>query len=258
MLRLLRARLLSARFLTLGVMFLVGLMAWAAWAKGEPAATIPGPVLAKLHDEDAKFIQKALAKAPLKDKNARKVKAAALLIATYAQLSPDKGPNPPFVRDTALKLIAAIDGGNVKAQKDLAGLLTSKGKASSAEPGPVPLQKHLKLEYVMRVFSSVQVGGFGLEKDLETLGDTKGELTGAEKDKALNLAYKTAALIHLAHSYVPEQDEGMKTRKNWLAFSGNTHKAVLDLAEAVNTGKSISAASDKLAGTCVKCHDVFR
>lgn len=227
-------------------------------AKDDPAPSMPLAVVEKLVEEDAKFIQKTLAKAKLTEKNARKVKAAALLIAACAQLSQDKSPNLPFWRDTALKLIAAIDEGKPAALKGLSSQLGAKGKGASADLTPVPLNKQLKLEYVMRVFSSAQVGGFGIEKDLETLIETKGALSGEDKDKALTVAYKTLAIAHLAHAYLPEQEDGKKSKKSWLEFSGHMHKAALNLATAVNAGKDISAAADKLSSTCTKCHDVFR
>ncbi|MBM4070594.1 MAG: hypothetical protein FJ271_16805 [Planctomycetes bacterium] len=220
-------------------------------AKEEPAGSIPSAMVDKLIDQDVAFIQKTLAKAKLIEKNARKAKAAALLIAVYSQIGQEKNAAR---RDTALKLIAAIDTG--KGHKDLADTLRkTKG---GGEAGPVAFNKHLKLEYLMRAFSSTQVGGFGLEKDLEALGEIKGELPGAEKDKALVVAYKTLAIAYLTHSYLPEQDEGAKTKKAWLELSKQMHKNSLNLVQAINSGKGISAASDKLATTCTKCHDVFR
>lgn len=225
-------------------------------AKDESAGSIPAAMVEKLVQEDAKFIQKTLGKAPLKDKNARKVKAAALLIAAYCQMSQDKVRHLPAWRDAALKLIAAVDEGKVPAQIQLAALFSAKDE--SVEPRTGPLHKHLKLEYVMRVFSSPQVGGFGVEKDLETLIDSKAPLADEEKNKALLLAYKSLTLGHLIREYVPAEDEGKKTRKSWLEFAAQMHKASQGLVEAVNTGKNVSAAADKLALTCTKCHDVFR
>lgn len=221
-------------------------------AKDDPAVSIPSAVVDKLVAEDAAFIQKTLNKAKLIDKNARKAKAAALLIAVFAQIGQEKNP---ALRDTALKLIAAIDDG--KGHKELAGVLSKKIKGGG-DPSPVSFNKHLKLEYLMRAFSSTQVGGFGLEKDLETLGDLKGELSGAEKDKALVVAYKSLAIAYLAHSYLPEVEDGKKTKKAWLEFSARMHKDSQKLVEAINAGTGISAASDKLSTSCTKCHDVFR
>lgn len=220
-------------------------------AKDDLAGSLPSAVVDKLVAEDAAFIQKTLAKAKLTDKNARKAKAAALLIAAYAEYGQEKNA---ALRDTALKLIAAIDAG--KGHKELADML--KKAKGSGEAGPVALNKHLKLEYLMRAFSSTQVGGFGLEKDLEVLGDLKGDLTGADKDKALVVAYKSLAIANLAHAYLPEQDEGAKTKKAWLEFSKQMHKNSLNLVRAINSGKGVTAASDKLATSCTKCHDVFR
>lgn len=227
-------------------------LAALAPGKEEPATTIPSAVVDKLVKQDAAFIQKTLAKAKLTEKNARKAKAAALLIAAYAQIGQDKNPQR---RNIALKLIAAIDDG--KGHKELAGLL-DKNLKSGGEEVPVSFNKHLKLEYLMRAFSSAQVGGFGLEKDLEALGDLKGNLAGEEKDKALVVAYKSLTIAYLAHSYLPEQDEGKKTKKAWLDFSAKMHKDSQKLVDAVSSGSGVSAAADKLSTTCTKCHDVFR
>ena len=53
------------------------------------------------------------------------------------------------------------------------------------------------------------------------------------------LAYKSLALGHLIREYAPEQDEGKKTRKAWVDFAGQMHKASQGLVEAVNTGKNV-------------------
>jgi hypothetical protein len=228
-------------------------------ALAEDAAPLPEPVFAKLVESDAAFLNKALAKGKLTDKVERKVKAVALMIAAYAQANIAQA-NAATLRDTALDLIKAVENKKMAEAKSLAAKLSTKIKPEPGrKPAAVPLHSNLKFEYLMRQFSGEVIGGFGLERDLESLVEQKGALEAAQKDKALALAYKIAVISQLAQAYEPpETDHMKKTKKNWLAFGGNARKAALDLANAVNSGQNVGPAADAVSMTCTKCHDVFK
>jgi hypothetical protein len=219
---------------------------------------LPEPVFSKLVEGEAAFLKKALAKGKVTDKVERKVKAVALMIAAYAQNNMGKANAAEMatLRDTALKLIKAVEAKQMPEAKKLAGMLSGKIKADSAvKTAPVPLHSQLKFEYLMRQFSGEAIGGFALERDLESLVEQKGPLDAGQQAKALALAYKIAVISQLAQAY-PAPKNG-KT-KEWLAFGRNTRAAALDLANAVRSGQNVGGAADKLSLSCTKCHDVFK
>jgi hypothetical protein len=224
---------------------------------------LPDPVFKKLVTDDAAFLNKALAKGKVTEKIERKVKAVALMIAAYAQSKQGTVGKASAadlaLRDTALSLIKAVKGKKMAEAKALAAKLSVKiNPEPGTRPAVVPLHTHLKFEYLMRQFSGEVVGGFGMERDLESLVDQKGPLTAPQKEKALTLAYKVVIIAQLAHTYPPETDNMNRTKKNWLTFSGNTHRAALALANAVEKNQNVADAADKLSLSCTKCHDVFK
>ena len=122
------------------------------------------PVFAQLVKQEAQFLQQALAKGKLIEKNARKVKGSALIIAALAQEAMAKGNKAKelaTLRDHALKLIQAVDGKKLADAKALAGKLAGKIEVDpTAKFDPVPLETYLKLEFVMRMFSTMTCRGF--------------------------------------------------------------------------------------------------
>ena len=246
-----RCRCLALAAVTLSTWLVVRALA------GEGAA-LPEPVFGKLVDGDAAFLKKALAKGKLTDKVERKVKAVALMIAAYAQSNIAQG-NAATLRDTALDLIKAVEGKKMAEAKTLAGKLSAKIKP---EPGRkatvIALHPHLKFEYLMRQFSGEVIGGFALERELESLVEQKGPLDAGQKDKALALAYKIAVISQLAETY--PAPGGAKT-KEWRQFGKDSHKAALALANAIRGGQDVGGGggiADKLSMSYTKCHDVFK
>jgi hypothetical protein len=242
---------MRTRWLALAV---VTLSSWLV-VRALAGDTIPEPVFAKLVESDAAFLSKALAKGKLTEKMERKVKAVALMIAAYAQGNIAQ-PSSATLRDTALDLIKAVEGKKMPEAKLLAAKLSPGIKP---EPGRkatvVALSPHLKFEYLMRQFSGEVIGGFALERELEDLVEIKGALAGAQKDKALALAYKIAVISQLAQAYPPP---GNMKKKEWLAFGKKSHSAAMELVNAVKNGANIGPAADALSTSCTKCHDVFK
>src|SRR5438552_725984 len=161
----------------------VALSSWlVVRAPAEDGTTpLPEPVFAKLVQGDAAFLNKALAKGKLTDKVERKVKAVALMIAAYAQSKQGTTAKASAadlaLRDTALSLIKAVEAKQMAEAKSLAAKLSLNIKPEpDGRAAIVPLHTHLKFEYLMRQFSGEVIGGFGLERDMESLVDQKGPL----------------------------------------------------------------------------------
>jgi hypothetical protein len=240
-------------------------IAYLALAGGAEGPILPPSEFKRLVNQEAKFVQEALAKGfDAKDKKApRKIRAAAFLIAAYAQASTNKdnASQMASLRDTALRVVQSVEDDKLDEAKKAAADLSAEPKANaSAKTGAVPLQKSLDFDVLMRIFSSERIGGFALENELEELPNIKG-WTPEQLDKLTAFAYKLAVVGEVAHAYVPEKDEGgQKTRKNWNVFSGQLRDTSLALAAAAKAKKEgdITAALNKVAVSCKKCHDVFR
>ena len=185
-----------------------------------------------------------------------------LVIAAYAQsaMSKENTKEMATLRDTALKLITAIDADDLTGAKKLADSLSAKPKADpAAKTEPVPLHTHIDLELVMRVFSSERLGGYGLENELGDLEESKGTPTAEQADKVMLMAYKMATVSELAKAYVPDKDEPKgKTRKAWLGFAQQFRANALALAETARAKQEIGPAARTLSKTCTACHDIFK
>jgi hypothetical protein len=244
-----------------GVVVLAAGLGMACWALADgPGDTLPPDVFERLVTQDAKYIQATLVKNKIDKKTARKVKATALMIAQYAQINMN-GSNAKemaTLRDTALKLLQAVESKNVAEAKKLAEALKPDIPAAAAKTDKVPLSPHLEFEYVMRQFSGERIGGFGLEKELEDLVDIKGPVAGEKQQKVIDIAHKIATIGSLAQIYPPEKDEGKKTKKAWAVLAKQMREQALALAETARMGKEVSIAANALSASCTRCHDVFR
>lgn len=216
----------------------------------------------QLVEQDAKAIQATLAKPKFDKKAQAKVKAAAMMIAQYAQAAAakDNGLKYFALRDQALKLVKAASEGNADEAKKLAGELSVNMKADpNTKAMMIDLHKHSDLLTIMKQFSIERFGGNGLEAALEEAV----ALVGAPSDKQATdialLANKISMIAHLANSYAPETDQNEKTKKNWEAFSVKMQTTAIELAKAAQAKDAeVSKIADRLSMTCVKCHDVFR
>ncbi len=240
---------------------LCGLSAWLVLGAGSGLSGEKGKgalskaELTRLVNHDAKAIQEALAKGTLDKKSTRKVRAAAFMIALYAQ-----GGGLTGLRDTALKVNKLVEEGNVKEAAALAAKLTPDAPGEG-KGDPVVWEKQLDLENVMHQFSSERVGGFGMEKELDDLRDVKEAFTKDQLERLALLGAKLAMIAHITAAYAEEKNEGgMKTKANWLKFGENFHSAARALAEAAGSKNegATRAALDRLNTSCTKCHDVFR
>ena len=226
---------------------------------GQGQGTLPPGDLAKLLAMEAKNIETELSKSTFSKKGQKKVRMAAFMVAVYAQNAKDDPAGMATLRDSALKLMKAADAGNAADAKKLAANLKTNIKDPGAKSAPVALEKELELEYLMRMFSGEKVGGFGLEKALEDLVEAK-SVDAAQLEKTALLGQKIGFIAKVSHGYGPESDSGKKTKKAWNELADEMESAAKELATAAkaNKGSEISKLADKLSGTCLKCHDIFR
>jgi cytochrome c556 len=245
------------RFLTAGAF--ATLAAAVSVTAADPATKVklPDAEYKQLVTADAKVIQDTLAKGAMDKKAVAKVKAAAVLIAEYAQNrdTPDAG-----VRDAALGIAKAAAGGKADEAKKLAADL-SPGKGTG-KPGLVNLSKEIEIEELMNVFKPERGGGQNLEKDFQTLAGKRAAYTPAEFQKIAPMAYKIAAIAQITEGLPPEQNAGKKTKANWAKWTQEMGQLAVEAGQAARAAKpddkSVKATLRKLEKTCTDCHEVFR
>jgi Cytochrome C' len=235
----------------------------ASWAQ----SPLSPKDLAKLVADDAEVIQKTLAKDNLeKDKKSqRKMRLAALMIAQYAQSAiakeNPKSASMATLRNQALAVHKAIEEMKFADAKTLAAKLSVDiPPDAGAKMQPVDLAKLEDFDSVMHQFSSIRLGGFGLEEYVEGLGELKQNPDAAEAQKIDVVGKKLAMIATLAQSHTPPMLGGAKTLDAWKGFSKSMYQESLNLTKAAASGKAadISKAAVKVNDTCKSCHDVFR
>lgn len=243
------------RFLAISALMAIGLTIVIV-AVGQGQAPVPAADLPKLIQLERKHIDTELAKSSFLKKGQGRVKMAAFMIAAYAQQA-----KKPALRDQALKLIVVAGTGKADDARKLAATLKLgfKGDPAAAHVTVVPLQKHLDLETVMRMFSGTRVGGFDMEKAVEDLGEAKG-FSATQFDAAALLGDKVGMIGLIARAYAPAADQGKKTKKAWNEIAAQMQAEANSLAAAAHAKKDgdVAKSAKGLMGTCKKCHDIFR
>ena len=233
------------RVLGLSVVSLtVGYLAFA----GSPGSSlIPSADYKKVVETDVKLIQEMLSKGSVDEKTSKKIRGMGMMLAAYAQ------GTDAALRASALKLVAAMDKGNTAEAKTIASKLTPSAKSDASKA--VPLNK-VDFDILMRLFSRL---GLGLERDLDEMTEVKG-FSAEQYDKLVTLGYRMAALGELSTHFAPEKDEGKKTRKAFLQFSGDLRAGSLALAQAAKGKKEgdVTKALERVSVSCRKCHEIFR
>lgn len=225
---------------------------------GQPPAPAAKDI-EQLVEHDVKSIQTVLAKPKFDMKAQGKVKAAAIMIAVYAESM--KSPKYDALREQALKLAKAAGDGKADVAKKLAADLSMNMKGDPAlKAGVVAFDKHSDLLTIMKQFSAERFGGFALEKAIEDLVESKGPADDKEAARIALMALKVGMIGKVAHHFGPESDQGKKTKKAWSEFTTQMQTAAHELARAAQMRKDaeIGNLANRLSMTCVKCHDVFR
>ncbi len=81
-----------------------------------------------------------------------------------------------------------------------------------------------------------------------------------EADSLVRAAYIAAAISEVARLKVPEKDDGMKKKKDWIDWSEGLSKSALDLADAAKSKNpdKVKSAATTVNSNCNNCHGVFR
>ncbi|MBI3408674.1 MAG: cytochrome c [Planctomycetes bacterium] len=222
--------------------------------------TLDDKELRQLVAHDAKAIQTLLAKPKFDKKAQGKVKAAAVMIAAYAEFAGQKSDAAMGLRDRALELAKAADSAKADVARKLAADLTLDAKGAGGKAEAVDFTKHIDIATLMKQFAAERFGGFALEKALEDLVESKGPTDAKEAAEVARLANKLATLAALARDLRTDADEGAKTKKAWRELATQMQSTAQELAQTANTRKDaeVSKVANRLSQTCVKCHDVFR
>ena len=115
-----------------------------------------------------------------------------------------KNANLATLRDQALAVRKAIEDGKFDEAKTLAAKLSVNIPVDAgAKTTPVELLKLEDFEYIMSQFSSVRLGGFGLEDFLDGLTELKDNPGPAEAQKIDEFGKKLSMIAHLVHGHVP-------------------------------------------------------
>ncbi|MFO0967185.1 MAG: hypothetical protein U0793_16600 [Gemmataceae bacterium] len=210
-----------------------------------------------LHSE-MKYIKAEAAKAKLLPRATKKLRAALVVAAAAAHAAADNKESPlAGVATKALEAAKALDKDPAAAKKIIAEM---DAKHPAAKLPALKYHDALELKLVMNIFSNEKIGGFGLEKAItDDLVDHKGAFDADALKTIAVLAAKTALIGDIILDYPPTEESGMKTKKNWVAFSHDMSKVATELASAAKSKSGdIGKIADKLGKTCAACHDVFR
>lgn len=169
----------------------------------------------------------------------------------------------PDAKSTVLKIAEALEKGDAAAAKKLA-----EDAAKAEDLGDV-----MNLMGMRRAAKSKGLGvgdkpgaitPDGIEAKL--IGLSKGTKPvpqaqlNKEADALAQLAFRVAAIGHIARLKAPEKDQGDKKKKDWLEWSETMAKSAEDLGKAAKdkNAEAFKAAAVKLQATCNNCHGTFR
>jgi hypothetical protein len=218
-------------------------------------------------------------------KRLRKIHTTAVFLAVYVQADPQIGKDRTLaaLRDTAVQLSQKVgDKPDVAAAKKLADDLGDPKPGIKTKVGAVSLRHFVgKRDRLMYAFRTVQLGGDGIDPQLQDSDALKGERgNGVEKKiqalaaEALSpealkkqseelslMASKVAAISQLVLDWTPNvKKEGRRTPQKWSGFARDMRKAALELATIAKKGtpKEVRAKAGKLNAVCTKCHTIFK
>jgi hypothetical protein len=238
-----------------------GFTTLTALAAGDDDAYKPAlPVedYAKLTESDIKSLKDVLG-SKLDKKGIKKAKAAAMMVALYAQAQVAKGDvEKGALRDAAVAVYDAVAAGKADEAKKLAdGLATVKGKGKE---GLIPLHKHMGFELadLMSQFGRSTTGGLDLEKNL--VGYAKKTPTAKpDLEKVAAELAKIAAIGQYTQLMPPTFSGGMKTKANWDKWSIEMTQGAAEATAVAKGGKGdLKKALGRTEKSCSDCHNVFR
>jgi hypothetical protein len=239
-------------------------------------AILPGDSYKELVARAQKTLAEKLATKP-DDEAIKPAQVAAALIAAY-NLSSKEGNKAQA--DAALKLAELLKSPKNYAQAkkladDLIAGKTTGGGAAGTDMNTIVED----LGDIMVYFKTKMKGGEGLPEVLQSTPPLKGTLNGVEakiaslrkreltkdklakeRDEIILMAYKTAVIGSMAHSYAPARKVGQKDPAVWRELSIQMRDGGAAVAEAARKSDpaALLKAADRLESSCTACHSVFR
>jgi len=231
----------------------------------EPGLPIAEADFTKLVEKSAKDLTTALSAKKPTENDVNKARAAAVMLAAYAQFATGGASleQRATLQESALKIAAALKGKKFDvALKEAQGLTSLKpdGKAKLAT-GALLKKADVPLRLVMRQLDKAPKG-YGTEavyKKLTGSGNVKKELPEKLMTEDLTLtAFQLAVIAELVKGHTPEKNA--KSVSMMLATADQLRKSSLSLAEASKKKDGAVALVEvyHVTLTCNKCHSKFR
>ena len=102
----------------------------------------------------------------------------------------------------------------------------------------------------------------GIEAKIQSLSRKPQAQKLIDKESAdlAEMGYRVAAIAEVARIRVPEKDEGMKKKKDWIEWCDAMRTSAEEFAEAAKAKNpsGVKTAAAKLNSSCNNCHGVFR
>lgn len=224
------------------------------------AGPLPAETYSKVVEADISHLEQLVELAKTKKGIPGRVKATAMLIATYAQdnISGKDADLMAALRAAALKVAESASKKNI----DAAAIAALKSVKPDANANKQPMKLHslhkLDLHEVMDLFAASTGGGMNIEKDIREM---KKSGVRDVKDAEI-IAARTMAIADLALELTPEFSAKRK-KEDWDRLMKEMKSIATDLgveaakgnkADPVKLKKTITA----LDANCVNCHGIFR
>jgi hypothetical protein len=190
----------------------------------------------------------------------RKARAAAVLLAVYAQQSQTQANavERATLRDAALKLATSIKDNRVAdGRKQLDGIKAGLKPNPNADLKPVQfMPRHVEIEEVMKPFSSFQ--NLMLPKGIQKKRALPNNVVN---DEWILMLYQTAMIAEVSKEHVPPRRPGGGPAQ-WKQFNNDMRKEVQELIKLTGApnfdSKAAFKALERLDGACSNCHRIFR
>jgi hypothetical protein len=229
-------------------------------ADQDSKAQLPASTLEMAIEKDTAHLMNLFELAKTRKRMEGRIRANALLIATYAQMGLDgpKGEQMAAIRDQAIKVAEAAAKKDLAAAQKAAEQLAMPSGTGDKKPVNLAKAADVELHDVMDLFGGAVGGGMNIEKDIRTA-----KRTGPENAKSAELiGARSAALAMLYIDLLPELD-AKKTKDEWIKWSKQARdQAAAIVHEAVKGDKAdmelIKKQMGMLDATCTNCHNVFR
>ncbi len=231
----------------------------------EPGLPVSETDFNKLVEKSAKDLTTALSAKKPTETDVNKARAAAVMLAAYAQYATGgaSAEQRATLQESALKIAAALKGKKFDvALKEAQGLTSLKPDGKAKLVGGSLLKKaDVPLRLVMRQMDPAPkgYGSYALYKKLTGAGTVKKELPDKLMTDDLALAaFQTAFIAELAKGHTPEKNA--KNVKMLVATADELSKASLLVAEATKKKDGAVALAEvyRVTLTCNKCHSKFR